>query len=396
MSKPTFKEKFISERCCVIVPTYNNDGTLKRVLDGITEYTDNVIVVNDGATDTTATILAAYPHLSQVHFESNQGKGMALRRGFEKASADGYRYAITIDSDGQHFPSDLPVFIAEIEQQPVDEAVLLIGARNMRQAGIPKKSSFGNRFSNFWYWVETGIKLEDTQSGYRAYPLKALEGVKYFRTGFEFEIEVIVKAAWEGVEVRNIPVGIHYDQGERVTHFRPIHDFARISLLNTWLIISLIFYIGPRNLIRKLRGKGLKQFIKDDLLGTSDSPSKKSLSLALGLFVGLTPLWGLHTIIALGAATLFRLNKALTFAASNVSIPPMIPLIVIASLKIGSVITGDAVTIPTTFNLEDLKVFSHLKTYVIGSMILATVAACIIGSISFIYLKFKSSNISGT
>jgi hypothetical protein len=99
----------------------------------------------------------------------NKGKGNGLKTGFRKAKELGYNYAITIDSDGQHYPDDIPVFVEALLNEKED--VLLIGNRNMSQDGIPKKSSFGNRFSNFWFWFETGIKLEDTQSGYRLYPL---------------------------------------------------------------------------------------------------------------------------------------------------------------------------------------------------------------------------------
>lgn len=160
----------ISEKnICVLVPTYNNEKTLKRVIDGILEYTDQIIIVNDGSTDSTAAILYDYPEIKIIHLPENKGKGNALKTGFREAEKLGYSYAITIDSDGQHYPDDIPVFVEALLME--NQEVLLIGNRNMAQDGIPKKSSFGNRFSNFWFWFETGVKLEDTQSGYRLYPL---------------------------------------------------------------------------------------------------------------------------------------------------------------------------------------------------------------------------------
>ncbi|TEB41653.1 glycosyltransferase family 2 protein, partial [Flavobacterium circumlabens] len=130
---------------CVIVPTYNNHKTLKKVLDSILDFTPNVIVVNDGSTDETSEILKQYSQFTQIHHTRNSGKGMALRNGFKKAIQMNFEYAITIDSDGQHFASDIPNFIAEIQNQPNS---LLIGSRNMTQENVPKKSSFGNKFSN--------------------------------------------------------------------------------------------------------------------------------------------------------------------------------------------------------------------------------------------------------
>jgi len=96
---------------CVIIPTYNNHKTLKKVVDAVLTYTQNVIIVNDGSTDGTATILKQFPQIEQIHFPKNKGKGMALRAGFEKAKAMGFTYAITIDSDGQHFAANLPDFL---------------------------------------------------------------------------------------------------------------------------------------------------------------------------------------------------------------------------------------------------------------------------------------------
>jgi len=109
----------------------------------------------------------------------------------------------------------------------------------MEQEGIPRKSSFGHKFSNFWFWVETGIKLSDTQSGYRLYPLTELKKIHFFMRKFEFEIEAIVRAAWRGIPVISVPINVVYAPKEtRVSHFRPIRDFTRISIMNTfWFLL---------------------------------------------------------------------------------------------------------------------------------------------------------------
>lgn len=246
------KEKFDRLKCCVIIPTFNNDRTLGRVLDGVLAQTANVIVVNDGSTDATHSILEKYPQIDQIHFEKNKGKGWGLRKGFARAAELGYSYAITIDSDGQHFPEDLSHFIQQLEQG--NRHSIIIGLRDMAQAGVPGKSSFGNKFSNFWYWFETSKTLKDTQSGYRLYPLELLPQ-KWYSTKFEFEIEVIVRAAWKEIKVENIPIQVKYDPSERVSHFRPFKDFARISVLNTVLVTIALVYIKPRDFIRQFKKK---------------------------------------------------------------------------------------------------------------------------------------------
>jgi glycosyltransferase involved in cell wall biosynthesis len=252
LSNSTISETMNLKKVCVIIPTYNNHKTLKRVIDGVLHYTTNVIVVNDGSTDTTSEIINSYSTIDSISILKNQGKGNALRLGFKKAIESGFHYAITIDSDGQHFPDDIPVFLEELDKN--DSNILLIGSRNMNQEGVPKKSSFGNKFSNFWFWFETGIQLEDTQSGYRLYPLLNIPK-KYFTKKFEFEIEVIVRSAWKGSIVKDIPVKILYDPSERVTHFRPFKDFTRISILNTVLVLITLLYIKPRDFFRSFQKK---------------------------------------------------------------------------------------------------------------------------------------------
>lgn len=381
-------------KCCVLIPTYNNHKTLKRVIATILEYTQNIIVVNDGATDTTSAILKGFSQLEQIHLPRNKGKGNALKIGFQKAIELGYEFAITIDSDGQHFPEDIPVFLAALQAESTTN-VIYIGARNMTQSDVPGKSSFGNKFSNFWFWFETGISLQDTQCGYRLYPLKEIEKLKLRTPKFEFEIEVIVKAAWKGTLVKNLPVKIVYDETERVSHFRTVPDFARISVLNTWFVLVALFYIKPRDLYRKFRKKGFRKFIKEDLLQHNDSSRKKALSIALGILIGLSPLWGFHTIIVLSLAVLFRLNKAIAFAFSNISLAPFIPFVLYLSLKIGAFITGENLVFTFDDMVNNFGFFTHLKTYLIGSITLSILGASIFGFLGYlIFTVFERKKIA--
>jgi len=374
-------------KVCVIIPTYNNHKTLKRVLDSVLKYTSNVIVVNDGSTDTTAQILEMYPNLEQIHHSKNMGKGMAIRDGFKKALDLNYDYAITIDSDGQHFPSDIPAFIESLEK---DGDALLIGSRNMTQENVPRKSSFGNKFSNFWFWFETGNKLEDTQSGFRLYPLRKIPN-RYFTNKFEFEIEVIVRSAWKSVAVKNIPVQVLYDPEERVSHFRPFKDFTRISILNTFLVTIALIYIKPRDFFRKLKKKGLKKFFLENILESNDSNARKAFSIALGVFIGISPFWGFQTILVLFLAVLLKLNKAIAFAFSNISFPPLIPFVIYGSLKIGSyfIVSDKPLILNMDMTLADIQ--KNIAQYVVGSFILATFMAVLFGLTSYLLLALVNN-----
>ncbi|MEG1266837.1 MAG: DUF2062 domain-containing protein, partial [Myroides sp.] len=324
---------------CVIIPTYNNAITLKRVIDGVLNYTNHIFIVNDGSTDETSDILENYKQLYILNVPVNKGKGNALQKGFKKALSLNYDYALTIDSDGQHYPSDIPVFLEELNG--TTEPILLIGSRNMTHESVPKKSSFGNRFSNFWFKFETGIKLSDTQSGYRLYPLKQLPK-RFFTKKFEFEIEVIVRTSWKNIQVKNVPIQVLYDPNERVSHFRPFRDFTRISILNTALVLITLLYIKPRNILLKFKKKSFKTFLKEDILQTNDTTEVKALSLALGVFIGIVPVWGFQTFLSIFLAAIFKLNKTISFVGSNISLPPFIPFIVLASLKVGSFFVGES------------------------------------------------------
>jgi glycosyltransferase involved in cell wall biosynthesis len=388
----TTSQKIDDLKCCILIPTYNNHKTLQRVIDGVLLYTNQIIVVNDGSTDETNLILENYKNqICIVTISQNKGKGNALRTGFNKARELRYNYVITIDSDGQHFPSDIPTFIENLEKEV--KPVLLIGSRNMNQDGIPKKSSFGNKFSNFWFWFETGIKLQDTQSGYRLYPLNHIPK-KYFTNKFEFEIEVIVRSAWKGILVKNIPVDILYDPNERVSHFRPFKDFTRISILNTVLVFITLLYIKPRDFFKSFKKKSFKAFVKEDILESSDSIAVKSASIALGVFIGIAPFWGLQTFLVLFLAVLLKWNKALAFAFSNISIPPFIPFILYASLKVGSLFVSGNSLLFSENKLTFEAVRRNLAQYIIGSFVLATLTGFLFGLTSFIlltYLKKKKA-----
>lgn len=254
MNTDSLKTIITDKRICVLIPTYNNGGTLRAVIDGVLRYTDDVIVVDDGSTDCTPDILATYgERLQVVTFSRNRGKGSALKAGFRYALQSGYDYAVTIDSDGQHYPSDLPAFVRAIVEYP---GSIIIGERDLKGVDINGKSSFANRFSNFWFRLQTGVHLRDTQTGYRAYPLRRLHGLKLLTSRYEAELELLVFAAWHAVPIRPIAIQVYYPpRGERVSHFRPALDFTRISLLNTVLCFAALIYGLPVKTVNKVREK---------------------------------------------------------------------------------------------------------------------------------------------
>jgi glycosyltransferase involved in cell wall biosynthesis len=379
-------KKFEEINCCVIIPTYNNCGTLAKIIDGVQVYTSHIIVVNDGSTDQTAEILIHYKNIEIVSIPKNKGKGNALRKGFDYALSKGYRYAITIDSDGQHFTEDIPLFINKIIQSPDS---LIVGARNMDQSGIPANSSFGHNFSNFWFWFETGISLPDTQSGYRLYPLEKLRKIRFFTPKFEFEIEVIVRAAWRKVNIESIPVKvIYFPKEERVSHFKPVRDFTRVSILNTILVTLALFYFIPARWFRNGFRENLKKIYAEIFINNSDSKTKIMFSVMLGLFFGIAPIWGFQLITCIALSFVFKLNKAIVALTANISIPPMIPLILYASFKTGQLLLPSHKSVEIAYNsaisLNMIKI--NLLQYIAGSFCFGIVLALAGGIFVYILL----------
>jgi glycosyltransferase involved in cell wall biosynthesis len=235
-------------KCCVIIPTYNNAATLRGVIEDVIRYIDDVIVVNDGSTDNTNDVLRSFSNILVLSYLTNRGKGYALKQGFRLALEKGFRYAVTIDSDGQHKGSNIESFLQHVQQNP---DCLIVGSRLLKQENMPEGNTFANKFSNFWFRLQTGVDLPDTQSGFRLYPLEKISPIHIFTTRYEAELELLVRASWRDVDIRPLAISVYYPPvNERITHFRPFMDFFRISILNTFLTIIAIFYEYPRRWIR--------------------------------------------------------------------------------------------------------------------------------------------------
>lgn len=384
MTAEECKSRLQTLQCCVILPTYNNAGTIARVVNEVAQWTNDIIVVNDGSTDDTHSILQ---HLSDVFSNGsssrltvieypdgqNRGKGYALKTALRKASDLGFHYAITMDSDGQHFASDIPVFVEAIEANP---GAMIIGARNLTADGMPGKNTFANKFSNFWFKVETLQSLDDTQSGFRLYPLDKFRGMHFFTPRYEFEVESIVRMAWRDVKVMNVPINVIYPE-DRVSHFRPLHDFTRISILNTVLVLCALLYFYPKCFVR---------WVDKSLIHSTESALRLACGVGVGAMIGTMPIWGFQTIVALAAAQLLRLNKIIVIAFSNVSLPPLIPFILYASMSIGGFLLGKETQLDANgLTLESVE--SSFLQYAIGAIPFAVITGLALGIIAYIIIR---------
>lgn len=382
--EPSLQSEFEKYKACILLPTYNNQQTIVDVIKASLAETNDVIVINDGSTDDTSELIKNLP-IDIVSYSRNKGKGYAMRQGFKHAISKGYRYAITIDTDGQHFPEDCKIFFETLKN---NEGALMIGSRNLEHENVPGKSTFGRKFSNFWFKIETGKDMPDTQSGFRLYPIFQYKDSIFFTNKYEFEIEIIVRSAWKNIPIIAVPIQVYYPKKEeRVTHFRPFKDFFRISLLNTALVFITFLYIKPRDLIlRPLKEKGIKNGLKELLFNPNETILKRASSVGFGVFMGIVPIWGFQLLIGIPLAILMKMNKTLFIVAANISIFP--PIIWAASLATGKLIYQNPNWKIDFREITWQEVANTGKEFFVGGTVLSIIAGAIFFSITYLILKF--------
>lgn len=390
---------------CVLVPVYDNVATVGDLVRGALDLGHAVFVVDDGSTDGTAEVLAglaaseAGERLTLITHDRNRGKGAALRTGWAAATRDGHSHVVSLDADGQHAPSDVDVLLAEVARRAAagEPEALLIGSRDLQAAGAGAGSRIGNAISNFWTWVETGTRLPDTQSGLRCYPLPATHELACTRTGYDLEVEVLVKASWTGLPLVPVSVGVHYPpEDERVSHMRPFRDFLRIARLNTALVTARICLPPPvlalvsrREVAEAPRGERWRLVARELLLREPGSPARIAGSVALGLFMGIAPLWGFQIALTLVLAHLLNASKTVAVVASNISFPLMIPPILYGSLVMGRWSLGreDPLAVPGLGDDPAAALAADLPAYLLGSVLLGAVVAAVGGVLAWLVVR---------
>lgn len=374
-------------RICVVIPVYNHGLTVQSVARGA-KASFPVIVVDDGSTDATPRVLAGEQGLTLVTLPSNQGKGAALRAGFARARQQGFTHAITIDADGQHRTGSLADFAAACARQP---EAFVIGVRDLRKAGAPWPRRASNELSTFWFQFETGVRLADTQCGYRAYPLAPLAPLRVTSGRYAYELEILVKAAWAGVPLVAQAVEADYAAPtSRLSHFRPWRDMLAISRLHAKC--SMQAFLAPAALRRLAasgrlhdlpRGQRLRTVLRLLFSEHTETPGRLAAAVGLGLFCGIAPIWGFQMAAALALAHRCRVNKAIALAASNISFAPVTPLVMAAGLIVGHFLwTGHWVDFSPAAAARQIP--AYLSQWVLGSVVLATVVGALGAGAAFL------------
>ena len=214
----------MTERILVIIPALNAERTLPQVVVDARSQLEPVLVIDDGSRDATSAVARAQG-ATVIRHEVNRGKGGALKTGFAWALENGYDGVITLDADGQHLPSEIPKFIRERES---DGADLIIGGRAHLFGQMLPRRRTANRFSAWCIARCSGVRITDSQSGFRYYSKKLISGMKLRTDGFDMESEVIVRAGRNGFPIVTIPIELGFVDGIATSHYKPLKDTLRI------------------------------------------------------------------------------------------------------------------------------------------------------------------------
>ncbi len=209
----------------IVIPVFNESATIGGIAAEARRYAP-VLVVDDGSTDASAAFACA-AGADVLRHPRRLGKGQALRTGFAAARQRGASHVVTLDGDGQHAPADIPRLLALARAAPGD---LVVGGRVGGGAGatVPRSRLNAIRVAGFFVNWASGLRVDDTQSGFRVYPMARLDGLRLSRGGFVFETEILVAVAEHGIGVHEVPITV-VPRAARRSRFRPVIDGVAIG-----------------------------------------------------------------------------------------------------------------------------------------------------------------------
>lgn len=224
-------------RVAILIPAYNEERAIRRVVESALAVLPDVFVVDDGSTDATLDQLAGLP-IQLIRHASAQGKGCSLRDGFREILDRGFDAVVTMDGDGQHDAADIPRMFAAAERYPDH---LVIAARIRAKESQPASRRRANAVADWGISWGCGIPVADTQSGQRYYPREVMQLIDLSARGFVFEAAILIAAVRElGMGVVSVPIDARYKGEFRRSHFRPVLDVTRI----TWYTILRVVHYG--------------------------------------------------------------------------------------------------------------------------------------------------------
>jgi uncharacterized protein (DUF2062 family) len=374
-------------RICAVIPACDNPKTIGEVVEGAKRHVEAVIVVDDASGEEGRAAIDGVAGIDLVRHETNLGTGAALASGFARAIELGYTHAITIAADGRHASDELARFVAAIAEDP---AALHVGTRERRDRGDSRASRMANRLSNICVWVETGVRLADTQCAMRAYPLGLVADLRVRASRHAYAAEALVKASWAGAALKAMPVSVRREY-RCASQIRPARDFFRLAILNSRLIaVRLLLPAALKRILASTTlsalpfGKKFGMVTRETFAKGAHSPWRVAASVGLGVCMGIFPIWGYQMIAAFVIAGRLKLSRPLALIASNVSFPVLIPFVLYVSLVTGRLILHGHWDWSLTLGDDAwAAVSADLGAYFLGAVVLSFTAGAAVAALTY-------------
>jgi len=208
----------------IIIPAYNEEKHIKKIIEKCLKYSKYVLAIDDGSKDNTSKEIKKTRAIYLVN-KHNKGKGYSLRKGFNYAIKNKFDIVVTLDADGQHEPKLIPKFVKGIESG----YDVIIGTRRKRHSSMPKRRRISNFILSLIFSAASQTWIKDTQSGYRAFNVKVLKGLKLKTAGYETESEILMKIGRRGARFGKIRIPVIYrDEKSSINFVKDTIKFAKV------------------------------------------------------------------------------------------------------------------------------------------------------------------------
>jgi glycosyltransferase involved in cell wall biosynthesis len=214
-----------ADECCAIIPAYEEGRQIAQVVREALAYAAEVFVIDDGSADDTSRQAAA-AGATVLRHERNLGKGCALQTGLRRAAEKGHEIAVTLDGDGQHDPREIPKLLRELRRG----ADIVVGCRMQKPDGMPPDRLLTNMLMSSILGILTKCRIRDTQSGFKALRIRKVRELQFSTSRFDWESELIIKAARRGLRMREVGVKSIYANHHR-SKIKVVSDTYRFMKL---------------------------------------------------------------------------------------------------------------------------------------------------------------------
>lgn len=268
-------------KIAVILPAYNEEVAIGSIILRARRHAQEIIVVDDGSTDKTSEV-AELAGAKVIRHPTNLGKGAALRSGFD--AVKDAQVIVTIDADAQHDPDEIPQLVAPILEGRAD---VVNGSRyiNRKDENTPSYRRVGQKVLDTASNLSSGLKITDTQSGFRAFSTKSIPYFRFKSSGFGVESEMLMDASQAGLRIEEVEIGVRYDVDGSTQH--PLSHGVRVlfHILQDMELQRPLYYFTLPGIIIVIVGTSLTLiFLRDYLTGTSISMGPTIVAVMLTLF----------------------------------------------------------------------------------------------------------------